>query len=293
MLKALLPETGTDIKGQMRSRQELLEASGYSNRLTEFGDLIRILDHEFRLITPTEAEGEDGGRRTEGGVRTNEEKMPDADSPLNPPSSVPAPFVFRPSLLPAHPRLSGSFLAGLADPQAEGIEAWPGGTAAGGSCSRVDAPRPENRQLPSLLQWFQIQCFTERKHWTAPQRKMMHKATGYHFVRGMALGLMLAALTIDGPGDPKPGRRTAAGIHAAELVQRVLVAETAQVPGIVALMTGHRNWTDPLLRHWSSATPGCDPGRSSMPASLSCPSTRHKSITFAAGSSMRDRMKFQ
>ena len=30
VLKALLPETGTDIKGQMRSRQELLEASGYA-----------------------------------------------------------------------------------------------------------------------------------------------------------------------------------------------------------------------------------------------------------------------
>ena len=32
VLKALLPESGTDIKGQMRSRQELLEASGYANR---------------------------------------------------------------------------------------------------------------------------------------------------------------------------------------------------------------------------------------------------------------------
>ena len=28
VLKALLPESGTDIKGQMRSRQELLEARG-------------------------------------------------------------------------------------------------------------------------------------------------------------------------------------------------------------------------------------------------------------------------
>ena len=39
-----LPETGTDIKGQMRSRQELLEASGYANRPRDFDDLIRILD---------------------------------------------------------------------------------------------------------------------------------------------------------------------------------------------------------------------------------------------------------
>ena len=57
MLKALLPETGTDIKGQMRSRQELLEASGYSNCPRDFDDLIHILDPELRLITPTDPEG--------------------------------------------------------------------------------------------------------------------------------------------------------------------------------------------------------------------------------------------
>ena len=54
VLKALLPDSGTDIKGQMRSRQELLEASGYANRPRDFDDLIDILDAELRLITPTE-----------------------------------------------------------------------------------------------------------------------------------------------------------------------------------------------------------------------------------------------
>jgi serine/threonine protein kinase len=57
ILKALLPESGTDIKGQMKSRQELLEASGYAGRLTDFDDLIHILDPELRLITPTDPEG--------------------------------------------------------------------------------------------------------------------------------------------------------------------------------------------------------------------------------------------
>ena len=32
VLKALLPESGTDIKGHMRSHAELLAASGYANR---------------------------------------------------------------------------------------------------------------------------------------------------------------------------------------------------------------------------------------------------------------------
>ena len=42
--EACCPETGTDIKGQMRSRQELLGASGYANRPRDFDDLIHILD---------------------------------------------------------------------------------------------------------------------------------------------------------------------------------------------------------------------------------------------------------
>ena len=56
VLKALLPQSGTDIKGQMRSEAELRDVSGYANRLRDFEDLIRILDAELRLITPTDPE---------------------------------------------------------------------------------------------------------------------------------------------------------------------------------------------------------------------------------------------
>ncbi len=57
VLKALLPETGTDIKGQMRSEEELQEAATYTDRPREFADLTHILDNELRLITPTDPEG--------------------------------------------------------------------------------------------------------------------------------------------------------------------------------------------------------------------------------------------
>src|SRR5207249_7484116 len=57
VLNALLPESGTDIKGHMRSHAELLEASGYGSRLKDFATLIRILDSEIRLVTPTDPEG--------------------------------------------------------------------------------------------------------------------------------------------------------------------------------------------------------------------------------------------
>src|SRR5207302_2450000 len=57
VLKALLPESGTDIKGHMRSYADLLEASGYGSRPKDFEDLIRILDSAIRLLTPTDPEG--------------------------------------------------------------------------------------------------------------------------------------------------------------------------------------------------------------------------------------------
>jgi hypothetical protein len=62
-LKALLPESGADLKGHMRSHQELREASGYANRPRDFDGLIQILDRELRLITPTDPEGERKGER--------------------------------------------------------------------------------------------------------------------------------------------------------------------------------------------------------------------------------------
>jgi len=64
VLKSLLPETGTDIKGQMRSEGELQAASGYIERPREFADLIHILDNELRLITPTDPEGSGDERPT-------------------------------------------------------------------------------------------------------------------------------------------------------------------------------------------------------------------------------------
>jgi hypothetical protein len=57
VLRALLPEQGTEIRGHIRSERELAEVSGYSRRPQEFAGLLRILDNELRLVTPTDPEG--------------------------------------------------------------------------------------------------------------------------------------------------------------------------------------------------------------------------------------------
>ncbi|HEV3025754.1 MAG TPA: ATP-binding protein, partial [Pirellulales bacterium] len=54
VLKALLPESGADIKGRRRSADELMEASGYERRPDDFAELLRILDGELRLVTPVD-----------------------------------------------------------------------------------------------------------------------------------------------------------------------------------------------------------------------------------------------
>ncbi len=70
VLKVLLPETGTDIKGQMRSEEELSEAAAYSDRPRDFAELMHILHNELRLITPTEPERVQGEELTvESAVR--------------------------------------------------------------------------------------------------------------------------------------------------------------------------------------------------------------------------------
>ena len=67
-------------------------------------------------------------------------------------------------------------------------------------------------------------------------------------VRGMALGLLLAVATVTGLAIREQVVEQRKATHAAGLVQRVLDAETAQVPGVVGEMTEYRKWTDPLLR---------------------------------------------
>ena len=53
ILESLLPEIGTDIKSDV-ARQTLLEASGYDRDIEKFHELLRILDNELRLITPSD-----------------------------------------------------------------------------------------------------------------------------------------------------------------------------------------------------------------------------------------------
>src|SRR5262249_49782663 len=108
--------------------------------------------------------------------------------------------------------------------------------------------RPENRQLPSVSQWCSIQWLTQKKAWSEPQWRMMRKAGQYHTVRGLALSLLIAAVTLAGLWIRDLVIEQRRADHAASLVRQLLNADIAQVPGIIAEMDDHRALVDPLLK---------------------------------------------
>ena len=148
VLKALLPETGGDIKGRMKSHQELLDASGYSDRRRDFDDLIRILDPKLRLITPTDPERFSGDGK---------------------PTTASGQYYQL-----THDYLVHSLRDWLTRKQRE----TPRGRAELrlAERSRTWNARPENRHLPSIVEWATIRSLTRKKDWTGPQRRMMRRA---------------------------------------------------------------------------------------------------------------------
>jgi serine/threonine protein kinase/formylglycine-generating enzyme required for sulfatase activity len=234
VLQALLPESGTNLKGYMRSHAELLTASGYATRPGEFTELLRILDGELRLITPTDPEGVVGG---EGAG----EDLGEAVSPATRHAPPATPYYqlthdyLVPSLRDWLTRKQKETRRGRAELLlADRAGVWQG--------------RPENRQLPSLLQYLQIRWLTRKKSWTGPQRAMMNRAGRYHVRRGLCIAVLLAALTVMGLSLRSEIRERNHATHAAGLVQGVLNAETGQVPALLQQMQDYRGWADPLLR---------------------------------------------
>jgi eukaryotic-like serine/threonine-protein kinase len=228
VLRKLLPESGMDIKGHMQSWSELLAASGYAERPRDFDDLIHILDSEIRLITPTDPEGL--GER-EGQIDKETGRHPDGDT--NRGAGRARYYQL------THDYLVPALREWLTRKQKE--------TRRGraelllGDRAAVWSARPENRQLPSLVQWLSIHWLTRKKNWTPQQRKMMNKATRYYAFQGLMVFIFFAVVGW-------ASAESRAMLKAHDMKDRLLVANTNEVPGIVQDMAPYRRWVDPLLR---------------------------------------------
>jgi formylglycine-generating enzyme required for sulfatase activity len=231
VLKALLPEQGTDLKGEMRSHEELLEASGYSARPRDFTDLMRILDTELRMVTPTEPEANDE-RRT-----MNDES--------NPSSFIVNRLSLRYYQL-THDYLVPSLREWLTRKQKE---TWRGRAELRlAERAALWTARPERRHLPSWWEWLDIRLLTRGSSWTPGQRKVMRTAGRYHALRGTALILLLVGLAVTGLIVESRREERRQEDHAVTLVRQLLQGETTQVPEIVKELEGYGTWAEPRLR---------------------------------------------
>src|SRR5262249_31801792 len=108
--------------------------------------------------------------------------------------------------------------------------------------------KPENRHLPSALEWASIRLLTKRKDWTEPERREMRRAGRVHAARGVLTLALLAGAVLAGTAVHRRVIETQRTTQAAGLVQRLLDADTPQVPDIVGAMRDYRRWVDPALR---------------------------------------------
>ena len=217
VLKDLLPDSGTDIKGYMRSHAELLEASGYGSRPKDFDDLVRILDSEIRLITPTDPEGKDS----------------DDDS-------VTQTQAGQKYFQLTHDYLVHSLRDWLTRKQKE--------TRKGRAELKLfDTAvtwnaKPENRFLPSWWENLNIRLFTNKKKWTEPQRKMMGRAGRVHGIRSALVVAAMVAIVFGGVTIRNASNERQRDAEATRLVQGLVRADTSQVEAIIENLTDYQQW---------------------------------------------------
>jgi serine/threonine protein kinase/formylglycine-generating enzyme required for sulfatase activity len=216
VLKALLPDPGADLKGHMRSHQELQDAAGYTGRAREFADLLHILDTELRLVTPTDPAG------------AFEEGPPDADRAAGPSYQLTHDYLV-PALRQWLTRKQRETRQGRMELLlAERVSVW--------------TVKQDSRQLPGWWEWLNILLWTRSRNRTPPQRQMLRAATRRHLRQAAVLvavatvfGWILAAV-YRGP------------VKADHLVESLKTADIERVEQIIAELDTCRRWANPKLR---------------------------------------------
>jgi formylglycine-generating enzyme required for sulfatase activity len=216
VLKALLPEPGADLKGHMRSRQELQGAAGYAGRPREFADLVHILDTELRLVTPTDPEGA-------------LEEGPTAAARAAGPSYQLTHDYLVPALRQWLTRKQRETRQGRMELLlAERVSLW--------------SVKQDSRQLPGWWEWLNILLWTRSRNRTPPQRRMLRAATRRHLLQAV---LLLLAATLFGwvLGEVYRGP-----VKANHLVRALASADVEVVDQIIDELATCRRWADPKLR---------------------------------------------
>ncbi|MCA9135823.1 MAG: SUMF1/EgtB/PvdO family nonheme iron enzyme [Planctomycetales bacterium] len=168
VLRDLLPDSGSSIKGAVRTEQELMIASGYRDK-SAFRKLIAVLDGELHLITPTD--------RTEDDSFSNESSVSEIGT--------------------TGYQLTHDFLIA---PIRQWVELRNRTTKAGKARLRLEEfsklyrSRPMPQALPTLAEYIAVRRYVSPASYTNHQAVMMSSARRHHLIR---IGiLLLVACTV-------------------------------------------------------------------------------------------------
>jgi formylglycine-generating enzyme required for sulfatase activity len=217
VLKALLPEEGSEIKGQKRAFSDLLAISGYRDRRQEFTDLLRMLNTEYRLVTPATYD-------------SSSAESAEYDS-VN--AAAPSRFyqLTHDYLVPAVRMWLDRELRKTRRGHAERLIASRASTWKLGR---------DDHFLPTMREDLVLRILTRRGDWTEVQKEMMHRAGLVHLRRGAWVAVVLGVLGVAGlwiRGQQK----------AEALVHTLLNADIELVPETIDELAAYRLWAKPLL----------------------------------------------
>ncbi len=233
VLKTLLPGSGTNIKGQMKSHDELLEASGYTNRPQDFYDLIDILDSEIRLITPTDPSGLDADDHDLVSNVDDGEKYYQLTHDY-----------LVPSLRDWLTRKQKETMRGRAELRLkERADSW--------------SAKPENRRLPTWWEHIGIRLLTRWRTWTPTEGQMMQVAARVHGVRWgvvmvviIVVGFAIQNYVASHNASLAAQKETSDQKQAALLVDAVLAAPAEAVPYAIQNVDAFHSHAIPILEQF-------------------------------------------
>ncbi|MCA9067751.1 MAG: hypothetical protein KDA84_02430, partial [Planctomycetaceae bacterium] len=197
VLTILLPKSGSNLKGHSRSRDELLQASGYARTPELFSDLLRILDGELRLLTPVD-------------VSAKEDQENCRHYQLSHDFLVPALRLWL-------TRKQRESLRGRAELcLKDRAELW--------------LARSERRHLPSLVEDLRIRLLTKSAKWTSTERDMMQASARYHIKFSLAVLVLLIVGIYTGWVAQRRTRHERNSIQAQTLISSLKTARLGTVP---------------------------------------------------------------
>ncbi|WP_010585078.1 bifunctional serine/threonine-protein kinase/formylglycine-generating enzyme family protein [Schlesneria paludicola] len=216
VLRALLPDDSTGIKGQMRSYEELLEISGYSDTPEELSTLLHLLDCDLRLIAPTDPEGLDTQQATVASSLQHQGRYYHLTHDY-----------LVPSLQEWLTRKQKETRKGRAELLlADRAAVW--------------SKKPSNRTLPSFFEWISILAFAG-KGAKRESRQVLRRSRAYYGTRGSVAALILFAVFFGVRSQVAMARATA-------MVESLLSARADDVPKIIESLKPYRAIANPLLQ---------------------------------------------